>query len=258
MNRFILNLGALALGVAVGLGLAWYAFPVRYVDTEPGTLRPADRTLALNLIAEAYLSEQDVARAQARALALGEADPARTFTALAQQASAANAPEAQVRALGALALALGQRPVAAVSPAAPATFTPPPATPTDPPPTLTAPPPPTNPPPTAVLTFALAEVQTVCDPAQAGSIQVVTQDRVGNPVSAVEIQVTWDNGQQSDRFFTGLKPELGLGYGDFSASDGLTYTVKLVLAQPVTLAEVSLPACSGPFTGAVRVVARQP
>lgn len=257
MNRFLLNLGALALGVALGMGLAWYVFPVRYVDTEPGTLRPQDRAQALGLIAEAYLSEQDAARARERTLALGEADPAQTFTALAQQASAAGDSPERVRALSALARALGTAPGVAVAP--PTVTAPPPPTPTNLPPTATVPPsPPTNPPPTPVVTFALAEIQPVCDPAQAGQLQVVTQDRVGNPVSAVEIQVTWDNGQQSDRFFTGLKPELGLGYGDFSASDGLTYTVKLVLAQPVTLAEVSLPACSGPFTGAVRVVARQP
>lgn len=258
MNRVILNAGALAFGVAVGLALAWYVFPVRYVDTAPGTLRPADRALALDLIAEAYLSEQDVARALERALALGEADPAQTFTARAQQARAANAPETRVRALGALALALGQRPgVAVVSPTARPTLTPAPPTPTPPPPATITAPPPTAPPPTPVMAFALAEVQTVCDPAQAGRIQVVTQDRVGNPVSAVAVQVTWDNGQTSDRFFTGLKPEFGLGYGDFDAQPGVTYTVRLLTPQPATLAEVSLPAC-GAFTGAVRVIARQP
>lgn len=257
MNRIVINLGALALGVALGLVLAWYLFPVRYVDTEPGTLRPADRRQALHLIAEAYLSEQDVALARERTLALGEADPAQTFTALAQQASAANAPAEQVRALGALALALGTAPVAVVPPTRTAA---PPATSTAPPtaaPTLTSPPPPTAP-PTPATTFALAEVQPVCDPAQAGRIQVVTQDRVGNPVSAVAVRISWNNDQQTDRFFTGLKPEFGLGYGDFEAEAGLTYTVQLALAQPVTLAEVSLPECPGPFAGAVRVVARQP
>ena len=34
-----------------------------------------------------------------------------------------------------------------------------------------------------------------------------------NPYPSVELVVTWDEGE--DHFFTGLQPELGLGYGDF-------------------------------------------
>ena len=42
----------------------------------------------------------------------------------------------------------------------------------------------------------------------------------------------WDEGQ--DRFFTGLKPELGLGYADFSVTEGVTYSLQLSAAdEPV-------------------------
>jgi len=43
----------------------------------------------------------------------------------------------------------------------------------------------------------------------------------------------WDTGQ--DHFFTGLKPELGMGYGDFAMTEGVTYTLQLADSlQPVT------------------------
>jgi len=40
---------------------------------------------------------------------------------------------------------------------------------------------------------------------------------------AVEVIVEWTGGR--DHFFTGLKPELGLGYGDFEMAEGVTYSV---------------------------------
>jgi hypothetical protein len=41
----------------------------------------------------------------------------------------------------------------------------------------------------------------------------------------MEVVVVWDDGQ--DHFYTGLKPELGIGFGDFSMTEGVTYTVRL-------------------------------
>ena len=41
----------------------------------------------------------------------------------------------------------------------------------------------------------------------------------------IEVIVVWDTGQ--DHFFTGLKPELGLGYGDFTMTEGVTYAVQI-------------------------------
>jgi hypothetical protein len=49
----------------------------------------------------------------------------------------------------------------------------------------------------------------------------------------VEVLVVWDSGQ--DHFFTGLKPELSPGYGDFTMEPGVTYTAKLAdTVQTVT------------------------
>jgi hypothetical protein len=74
----------------------------------------------------------------------------------------------------------------------------------------------------------------VCDQQLAEPlIQVRVLDASGNEVPGAEILVVWDTGQ--DRFFTGLKPELGEGYADFTMTPGTTYTVQLAQADiPVT------------------------
>jgi len=44
-------------------------------------------------------------------------------------------------------------------------------------------------------------------------------------VPGIEIIVVWDAGE--DHFFTGLKPELGQGYADFTMTEGVSYTLRL-------------------------------
>jgi hypothetical protein len=63
-------------------------------------------------------------------------------------------------------------------------------------------------------------------------IQVQTRDAAGQPVPGVEGFVYWEGG--NDHFFTGLKPDLGLGYADFQMSPDIVYTVQLADGgQPV-------------------------
>jgi hypothetical protein len=54
-------------------------------------------------------------------------------------------------------------------------------------------------------------------------IIVEAYDASGSPVPGVEIRVNWTGGE--DRFFTGLKPELGIGYADFEMTPETIYTV---------------------------------
>ena len=76
------------------------------------------------------------------------------------------------------------------------------------------------------LPFELQERKLVCDQAIAGPlIQVETFDVDGIPIPGVAIIVTWPDGE--DRFFTGLKPELGLGYADFTMTPGVSYDVQI-------------------------------
>jgi hypothetical protein len=67
---------------------------------------------------------------------------------------------------------------------------------------------------------------TVCDQElDAPLIQVEALDRNRQPVPGILVIITWDEGEE--RFYTGLKPEKGLGYADFSPSPNVSYIVRL-------------------------------
>ncbi|HEX9616177.1 MAG TPA: hypothetical protein VGA03_02085 [Anaerolineales bacterium] len=90
-----------------------------------------------------------------------------------------------------------------------------------------------TPTPTPGAPFILEESTFICD-RDLGQplIQVLTQDSAGEPVPGVEVVVIWEGGE--DHFFTGLKPELGLGYADFSMAPGTVYSLRLAAGgQPV-------------------------
>jgi hypothetical protein len=226
----------IAAGVAIGILYAWVVSPVEYVDTAPSSLRANYRQDYLALIAQAYASTGDLDRAEAR-LALFQLDePADELAALAQERLAGRGDE-DARALAALAADLGERPAPLVTrpPTAVATATPRPtsqprrtATPTRRPsqtPTISA---------TLGPPFALADRQQACaSPDFPPQIRVEVEDAAGDPVPGLEVVVLSDLGQ--DHFFTGLKPELGLGYGDFEMDPEQVYTVQLEGSdQPVT------------------------
>jgi hypothetical protein len=252
------------LGVAFGLVYAWMLAPVKYVDT----CRICCERLQAQyraLVAAAYMASGDLARAQARLDQLNDPEMARTIAIQAQQALAEGRPEAETRALGLLAMALGQGPApvtvdpAATSPAAPAdasaaptiTVTPTPLLLTDTPtgptdtpiPTQRTPLPTSTPLPTRTASptpgapFVLLEQTLVCNPSLAQPlIQVQTMDAAGQPVPGVEAIVAWtgEQGAVEEHFFTGLKPELGLGYADFVMIPGVTYTLRMADGgQPV-------------------------
>ncbi len=68
--------------------------------------------------------------------------------------------------------------------------------------------------PTLAPPFVLDKQIQVCNPnLSEPQIQVFINDAAGQGVPGVEIIITWDAGQES--FFTGLKPEIDLGYADF-------------------------------------------
>jgi hypothetical protein len=63
-------------------------------------------------------------------------------------------------------------------------------------------------------------------PVQAEPLIIVQAfDAAGQGVPGVQVIVSWDGGES--RFSTGLKPELGLGYSDFSLIPGVDYTLRL-------------------------------
>jgi len=248
----------IVVGVCAGLIYGWVVQPVRLVDTSPASLRPDFQDDYVALIAAAYAATRDLPRAQARLELLPGAGDADHLGALAQSRSAAGRPAPEVQALAALAaeLSLGR-----LSP----TLEPPPATqlPTArASPTLTTPRPRPTPIPSATpgAPFRLSQRQLVCDdPAPMPRIQVVVLDAAGEGVPNVLVRVLWDAGQ--DQFFTGLKPELGVGFGDFTLEADIEYTVQLSESDAIATAirsEACPDSSGGTHPGSWRLTFVQP
>ncbi|MCJ7823684.1 MAG: hypothetical protein MUP44_02170 [Anaerolineales bacterium] len=229
MNRlgsFALIIGVI-LGIAGGLYYSWAINPVEYIDSSPDSLREDFKSDYITLIASAYAATGDADRARARLAWLQIPDPASTLGRLAQNRLAAGRPEAEARALAQLAAMLGERPSALVASSTPhgaATATTVPPSPTFTPTTTPTPTP--SPTATASAPFSLSVKEKVCDPAlHETQIQILVLDVDGHGVPGIQALVVWDTGQ--DIFFTGLKPELGPGYADFTMQEGVTYSLQL-------------------------------
>jgi hypothetical protein len=225
------------LGVAMGLFYAWVISPVKYVDAPPYSLRADYRDEYRALVAAAYMYKSDLLRAQDRLKELKDDNPAQSVAMQAQRALAEGQPAAEVRALSLLASALAQNEI----PSAPnqGTLVPSTANPdtsqqlnpspvevvqTPIPPTLPGSLPTSISSPVPGESFELQNSSLVCNPDQPDPlIQVDVQDAAGKPVPGVEFLVMWADGE--DNFFTGLQPELGVGYGDFLMTPNVVYSV---------------------------------
>lgn len=119
-------------------------------------------------------------------------------------------------------------------------------------PSETSPPPPTYTPtltrtPTRTPggTFVLLSREKVCDPPlDEPRFQIEASNAFGDPLPGVLVIINWQSNE--DRFFTGLKPEKGLGYADYQPSPGVAYMVRLEEdGQPIR--DLFAPECIGPF-----------
>jgi hypothetical protein len=247
MNRYLTFLLGVILGLVGGLYYSWALDPAEYVDTSPASLKPEFQEDYLALIASAFSATGDLERAQARLAQLPDPNPANTLNQLAQTRLAQSGPQSEARALALLAAALGPQPSPFPSPTAPLTKRTPSrteTTPTEPP--TTTPAPTRTATPTPGAPFELVDREQICDPAvEAPLLQIVVLDAAGRPIPGVEALAVWDNGQ--DRFFTGLKPELGLGYADFAMQPGVLYTLQLASVE-TTVTGLQVETCE-PETG---------
>lgn len=247
-------LTGLIIGLAFGLVYSWVIAPVKYVDAAPNALREDFKNQYRALIAAAYMVDGDLGRAKARLVTLKDANMAQAVAMQAQQALAEGRPEEETRALGLLAVALGQGPTPVVTGQIPITTptsqasptvspTPLLSQPTDTPstpgaagstpsPTVHSSRPTNTPLPSRTPTvtpgapFILLDQAQVCSPSfKQPLIQVEALDAASQPVPGVEVIVSWEGNEE--HFFTGLKPELGSGYADFTMTPGVTYALRL-------------------------------
>lgn len=233
-----------------------------YKDTSPASLQTEFKDQYRAMIAAAFVATGDLSRAEARLDLLGDQDVVRTLTEQAQLTLAEGTSPRQAQALGLLAVALGQGesvpPLSTEMPteeqATQISQTP---TPTQPLPGDTVEPATLNieenstpdqseqtpqvtrtilstatplatrtPTTTPGSPFVLQENTFICDRNISGPlIQVIAENSNGRQLSGQEIIASWEGGE--DRFFTGLKPELGRGYADFMMTPGVVYEVSM-------------------------------
>lgn len=254
-------LTGLVIGIVLGLVYAWLIAPRGTQDTSPASLQPEFKDQYRAMIAAAFVATGNLPRAEARLALLGDSDSVIALSEQAQRTLGEGGSPIEAQALGLLAVALGQGdstalPTQEIS-ATPAevqnTSTPQPtapqstATEANPEPAATEPAPdatdqtplatrtilatatplPTRTPTaTSGSPFVLQSNTFVCDPNLPNPlIQVIAEDSDGDPLPGEEVTTTWEDGQ--DHYFTGLKPELGLGYADYSMTPGVIYQVRM-------------------------------
>jgi hypothetical protein len=253
------------IGIVLGLVYAWLIAPQERPDTSPASLQPEFKDQFRAMIASAFVATGDLTRAEARLKYLGDSDITRVLSEQAQRTLGEGNSPLEAQALGLLAVALGQGDSAVIS--SPITSATPdknqitgiPSQSTSSPPLIetsavdfptdtgliptpspsnqespensavlsTATPLPTRTPTaTPGSPFVLQSNTFVCDPDLPNPlIQVIAENASGAPLPDQEITISWDGGD--DFFFTGLKPDIGLGYADFLMEPGIVYEVRM-------------------------------
>lgn len=245
----------LVIGLAFALFYAWVLNPVVYTDATPARLSEIYRKEYILLVSRSYASNQDWAQAESRLARLEDPNLPVTVRSLLDAEVRAQSDPELIRQLATLAQQLGVegQAVAIFAPTLPPdNLLPTPTvalalqetavslTPTEPitataTPTL-LPTPSATPPPTRAATatpqpnYRLLNQEQICADEDVSRIEVVTVDAFLNDLPGVEVLVTTQD--ESSHFFTGFKPELGVGYGDFSMSAGDSYSVVLAEGSP--------------------------
>lgn len=280
-------LTGLILGILLGVVLSVFIVPVRYIDTEPQTLRFYDRERYRSLVARAYVVEADTNRALARINLLKDGNAATALISQAQNMLASNGDELTARGLALLGAAVNQPslritaiPTAVVTPRPTATSitATPEATAVTPTiqttqgttaePTATRTPaatftprPSSTPQPTLGALFVLVEQTTVCEPVPAiPLIEIEVRDAAGKPLAGVKVQISQLNGG-SETFYTGLYPEISAGYANYVMTIAMEYALRVGEAGQL-ISGLSIPSCetgsSGTSPGGLYLLFQQP
>ena len=258
LKTAVLILIGLVAGTILGLAFAWLVSPVVFSAVGPNRLNESYKAEYILLVGRSYAADGDWERAQNRLEALDDADIGETIAAQIEAYVRNAQPAPVIQGLALLAERLDARNPAVdvfaprISPERPEV----PAvganqlTPTLPPPPSPTVLPmitparrdtPTSEPPTAVPSYILLSREQVCRPeTPVALMEVIILDVFQDPVPGVEVNVLWEG--DSDHFYTGFKPEKGLGYGDFTMSPGVSYSLTLA-GKGQVISEMSMDAC---------------
>jgi len=100
----------------------------------------------------------------------------------------------------------------------------------------------------------------VCNPALGEpQIQVFVSNAAGIGVSGVEIIITWESGEE--HFFTGLKPDIDIGYADYVMIPEISYTLQVADGGQL-IPNLNSPECTEgsdqPYEGSWRLIFSHP
>jgi hypothetical protein len=282
---------ALLFGVGIGLAYTWVLNPHPGTQAQPRALRMEFKDQYRSLIAASYAATGNLPRARARLDVLGDSNPVDALNAQAQRMRAGAQTYERPDQVAALAAALGAEtsggvlftPTLGIAIDAGNTFTPtsPPsltdlplllsetpefietqtiAVETQPAVLESTPRATSTPTPAPGEPFTLTGQENLCDPnLPDGLLQVLVLNRSRRQLAGVEVVITWNGGKEG--FFTGLKPELGLGYADYAMTPNTTYTVQLARGSDVALG-ITAPTCQSPdgatFLGSIKLTFQQP
>jgi len=257
-NWYLLT--GLILGLALGLIYAWVISPVTEVDTHPNLLRDDYKDIYRSIISHAYQANTNLPRAKARLDLIGDDDPALALAAQAQRFLAENGDTEMAKVLANLSASLQIAAGPAATPVPPTVTTMPEdennsssnnggnsenddqdsasstREPTSEVPTSPTPSPTSSPP------FILQDSSPICDPTLGETlIQIIATDGSGEGVPGITLEIALGT-NPNEVFYTGLKPELGLGYADYLAEPGLTYQIE-VPDSGLVISDIEVPTC---------------
>jgi hypothetical protein len=254
-NLYLLT--GLVIGLLLGLVISWVFVPVKFVDTVPYSLRKDFKDDFRLQIASAYHASNNLPRAKARMALLGDPDPIQALTTQAQTLLKEGDPTGKAFMLAYLADAIkvsssstSEAAIVANQLFITATTTLPGSgltpnyTTTSQIGSLSTPTlqPSITPIPTQEDSFILKSNQIVCDLQKASlllMIEVINSS--GEPIPGTEIIITWPMGEE--HFFTGLQPEMGLGYADYLMAPNINYGIRLGEGS-TSVSNLSAPNCS--------------
>jgi len=237
-------LGFLA-GLVAGVGYAWLVRPARFANAVPASLRADFREEYIALIAAAFQAGGDGQRAHAR-LALFPELQATDLADLGARLTLLRGGDAAVHGLATLAVLetfpLTPTPALSVTATRMANLTPLATFPLTISPFPTAAPLATMPPAaTPMSRVRLLNREEVCDPLVGLRLEVYIRTKNGTPAPGVEVRIRWADGV--DHFFTGFKPSVDPGYGDFRMDSDTEYQIE-VTGLAATVGGIRAPACS--------------
>lgn len=198
---------SLALGIGIGLFIAWRAWPVELINADPSDLRAQHKEDYVRMISLVYVADGDLDAARARLNQLGSASSSSFFGDLISSEAGGGGDQITFDALVRLAQALGFNSIPLVDAANTVTI-----------------------PMASRLRFRLTErtMLTCIEEPDEAYLQVSVRDQRGRDLPNVAVGIHWATGD--DILYTGLKPERGTGYADFQAAS-TTYSVTIQNAQ---------------------------